>query len=253
MWCGVITLFPEMFSVLNYGITGKAIKNKLLDITLWNPRDFTVDKHKTVDDSPYGGGAGMVMMVPPLHVAIEAAKQAAPQPPKVVYLSPQGREFKQETAETFLGEESLILLAGRYEGIDERIITQQVDEEWSIGDYVLSGGELAAMVMIDVITRLIPGAVGDEDSITQESLTSGLLKYPQYTRPESFQGIHTPEILLSGNHAAIARWRLKQALGRTWLKRPDLLAKKPLSKQELELLMEFVAEQSKIDKGVNDE
>ncbi|OGT47810.1 MAG: tRNA (guanosine(37)-N1)-methyltransferase TrmD [Gammaproteobacteria bacterium RIFCSPHIGHO2_12_FULL_41_20] len=253
MWCGVITLFPEMLAALQYGITGKAIKKQLLNVVCWNPRDFTQDKHNTVDDNPYGGGAGMVMMAPSLCAAIAAARQTAPQPPTVIYLSPQGKSFQQKTAEILLEKKALILLAGRYEGIDERVISQQVDEEWSIGDYVLSGGELAAMVMIDVITRLIPGTVGDEDSITQESLTSGLLKYPQYTRPEDFQGARVPDVLLSGNHAAIARWRLKQALGRTWLKRPDLLAKKPLSNQELELLMEFVAEQTEIDRGTDNE
>lgn len=242
MWFGVITLFPEMFSTLEYGITGRALKNELINVACWNPRDYTQNKHRNVDDSPYGGGPGMVMMAQPLQDAIQAAKQAAPEPATVIHLSPQGKQFNQETAVEWLEKKSVILIAGRYEGIDERLLQLEVDEEWSIGDFVLSGGELAAMTMIDVTTRLIPGALGHEDSAAQDSITSGLLKYPQYTRPETFAGLPVPEVLLSGNHQAIERWRLKESLGKTRLRRPDLLAKMNLSKLELELLREFEEE-----------
>lgn len=242
MWFGIISLFPEMFSALNVGITGRALKSSLVELCIQNPRDFATDKHKSVDDHPYGGGPGMVMMAEPLHAAIMAAKASAPVPPKVIYLSPQGKPFTQRTAEELATKQSIILVAGRYEGIDERIIQQDIDEEWSIGDYILTGGELAAMSIIDATTRLLPGAVGDEDSITQDSLTSGLLKYPQYTRPEAYNGLPVPPVLLSGNHAQIRRARLKESLGKTWLKRPDLLAKKQLSAEEEALLQEFMAD-----------
>jgi tRNA (guanine37-N1)-methyltransferase len=231
-----------MFAALDYGITGRALKTDLLQVKLWNPRDFTEDKHRTVDDRPYGGGPGMMMMVKPLQAAIQAAKSAAPVKPRVVHLSPQGKPFNQAAASMFLAAESILLIAGRYEGIDERLLALEVDEEWSLGDYVLSGGELAAMAMIDATTRLIPGSLGHEDSAPLDSLSSGLLKYPQYTRPESYAGLTVPDVLLSGNHEAIQRWRLKQSLGRTWLKRPDLLAKQSLDKFQLQLLMEFIQE-----------
>lgn len=243
MWFGLITLFPEMLQTLEVGITGRALKSGLITIASWNPRDFTTDKHRTVDDSPYGGGAGMVMRAPPLKAALDAARKAAPKPATVVYLSPQGRRFDQKMAEEVAAKQSLILLAGRYEGIDERIIASEIDEEWSIGDYVLSGGELAAMVVMDAVSRLIPGVVKEEDSVNTDSLTSGLLKYPQYTRPEDFNGLRVPEVLLSGNHKTIELWRLKQSLGKTWLKRPDLLAKLNLDTQQLELLQEFIDQQ----------
>lgn len=243
MWFGVVTLFPEMFSLLDYGITGRALKEGLIDVNCWNPRDFTQNKHRSVDDRPYGGGPGMVMMAQPLQDAIKAAKAAARKKALVIHLSPQGRHFTQHAAEELLEKESLILVAGRYEGIDERLLNLEIDEEWSIGEFVLSGGELAAMTMIDVITRLIPGALGHEDSAAQDSLSTGLLKYPQYTRPESFQGLKVPEVLLGGNHKEIERWRLKQSLGKTWLKRPDLLTKVNLDKFQLALLMEFIQEQ----------
>ena len=242
MWFGVVSLFPDMFSTLDYGITGRAIKDGLLNVSCWNPRDFTQNKHRNVDDRPYGGGPGMLMMTQPLQDAIHAAKKAAPKKPTVIHLTPQGKQFTQTAAEELLAKENLILIAGRYEGIDERLITLEVDEEWSIGDYILSGGELAALTMIDVVTRLIPGALGHEDSVAQDSLSSGLLKYPQYTRPESFQGLDVPEVLRGGNHQEIERWRLKQSLGRTWLKRPDLLMKLNLDRLQLELLMEFIRE-----------
>lgn len=242
MWFGVVTLFPELFSTLESGITGRALKEKLIQIACWNPRDFTDNKYRNVDERPYGGGPGMVMMAQPLQAAIQTAKKAAPVKPKVILLSPQGKKFSQKTAEQWLAEKSILFVAGRYEGVDERLITLEIDEEWSVGDYVLSGGELAAMIMIDVMTRLVPGALGHEDSAPQDSLSSGLLKFPQYTRPEVFQGISVPEVLLSGNHAVIERFRLKQSLGKTWLKRPDILLEKNLSKDELSLLMEFVEE-----------
>jgi tRNA (guanine37-N1)-methyltransferase len=264
VWFGIISLFPEMFQSLNTGITGRAQKQSLMSLNYWNPRDFTHDKHKSVDDKPYGGGPGQLMMAQPLQAAIHSAKKAALekftgegqnllkpanlniQAPSIIYLSPQGRKFDQESAQELATRKSIILLAGRYEGIDERIIEQEVDEEWSIGDYILTGGELAAMVMIDAITRLIPGALGDQDSVSQDSLTTGLLKYPQYTRPEHFTGLNepssVPEVLLSGNHKQIEEWRLKASLGKTWLRRPDLLAKKILSKKEESLLAEFIEE-----------
>lgn len=246
MWFGIVSLFPEMFSALNVGITGRALKEGLIKLQCWNPRDFTENKHRNVDDRPYGGGPGMVMMAQPLQAAIHAAKQAAPLPrPVVIYLSPQGRHFNQANAEYLLNKQHIVLVAGRYEGIDERLIELEIDEEWSIGDYVLSGGELAAMVMVDALTRLIPGALGHEDSAGEDSLSSGMLKYPHYTRPENFQGKEVPEVLMSGNHQAIFRWRLKQSLGKTWLKRPDLLEKIKLDKLQLELLAEFIQENSR--------
>lgn len=245
MWFGIISLFPEMFSVLDYGITGRAQKEKLIELACWNPRDYTQNKYRNTDDRPYGGGPGMIMMAQPLLDAIQAAKSAAPAPAKVIYLSPQGKKFNQQAATELLAEKNLILVAGRYEGIDERVLQLNIDAEWSVGDYVLSGGELAAMVMIDCMTRLIPNALGHEDSAEEDSLSTGLLKYPQYTRPEKFGDLAIPEVLMSGNHQAIERWRMKQSLGKTWLKRPDLLAKLNLTQFQLALLMEFVSEQTR--------
>ena len=238
MWIGIVSLFPEMFQALSFGVIGRAIKEKRLTLAFFNPRTFTHDKHQSVDDTPYGGGPGMVMMAEPLSAAITAAKRASPKTPHVIYLSPQGQVFNQTTASQLANEEAIILIAGRYEGIDERVIESDVDEEWSIGDYVLTGGELPAMVMVDAITRLLPGVVGDHDSIREESFATGLLKYPQYTRPEVFQEKSVPDILLSGNHAAIKRFRLKQSLERTYLKRKDLLDKKVLTAEEQALLDE---------------
>jgi tRNA (guanine37-N1)-methyltransferase len=246
VWFGIITLFPEMFAALDYGITGRAIENNLITVTHWNPRDFTHNKHRNVDDRPYGGGPGMIMMAQPLQDAIQAAKQTAPQKPWVVHLSPQGRRFDQPAATELLDKKSIILIAGRYEGIDQRLVDLEVDEEWSVGDYVLSGGELAAMTMIDVMTRLIPGALGHDDSAALDTLSSGLLKYPQYTRPEVFNGLKVPEVLLSGHHQSIERWRYKESLGKTWLKRPDLLEKIKLNEFEVALLEEFKQELKKV-------
>jgi tRNA (guanine37-N1)-methyltransferase len=240
MWFGLITLFPEMFTALNSGVAGRAIKEKILEVDFWSPRDFATDKHQCVDDKPYGGGPGMVMMAEPLQAAIQAAREAAKSPPTVIYLSPQGQRFDQKAAERFASLKSIILVSGRYEGIDERIIESEIDEEWSIGDYILTGGELAAMVMIDATSRLLPGVVGDDQSVEQDSLTTGLLKYPQYTRPEVFGSLTVPPILLSGHHANVKRWRMQQSLGRTLLRRPDLLAKKTLTREEQALLDEFI-------------
>jgi len=242
MWFGIVSLFPEMFQALDCGITGRAIKDQRVQLNHWNPRHYVLDKYQSVDDRPYGGGPGMLMMVKPLQTAIQTAKQAAPEKPLTIYVSPQGKRFDQKAAQRFTQQSSLIFVAGRYEGIDQRLIEQEIDEEWSIGDYVISGGELAAMVMIDAITRLLPGVLGDAQSAIEDSLAAGLLKYPQYTRPECLEGSKVPDILLSGHHERIAEWRLKMALGTTWLKRPDLLAQKTLSAQEQTLLAEFIAE-----------
>lgn len=244
----VVTLFPPMFEALTrHGITRRAAEDGLYSLHLWNPRDFTTDNYRTVDDRPYGGGPGMVMLAEPLDKAIAAAKQqqaeAGVAKSKVVYLSPQGRMLNHDVVMELAQEPGLIFLAGRYEGIDERLLQSQVDEEISIGDYVLSGGELAAMVVIDAIVRHLPGALGDADSATQDSFVNGLLDYPHYTRPEVYKGEAVPPVLMSGNHAHIDRWRLKQALGRTWRRRPDLLAARPLTKEESGLLAEYQKEQ----------
>lgn len=240
---GVISLFPEVFrAVTDCGVTGRAIKQDLIHIQYWNPRDFTLDKHKTVDDRPYGGGPGMLMMVFPLQAAITAAKTALGGSTKVIYLSPQGRKLDQKGVYELSTNSKVILLCGRYEGIDERIIQMMVDEEWSIGDYVLSGGELPAMVLIDTISRLIPGVLGHESSAEEDSFVSGLLDCPHYTRPEVFEGMAVPAVLLSGHHEEIRRWRLKQSLGRTWLRRNDLLQHLALTDEEEGLLAEFVQE-----------
>ena len=246
MHIGVITLFPEMFdAVIDCGITSRAVDSGLLRVDCWNPRTFTSDRHQTVDDRPYGGGPGMVMKIEPLRAAITAARHKLPQA-KVIYLSPQGRTFDQRAAEELVQREQLILVAGRYEGIDERVIETDIDEEWSIGDYVLSGGELAAMVMIDAVTRLLPGALGDEQSAQQDSFTDGLLDCPHYTRPEECESRRVPDVLLSGNHELIRRWRLKQSLGRTWLRRPELLAQRELDREQQRLLDEFIHEQRNV-------
>ncbi|EKB23785.1 tRNA (guanine-N(1)-)-methyltransferase [Aeromonas veronii AMC35] len=243
MWIGVISLFPEMFrAITEHGVTGRAVKSGLLQIECWNPREFTHDKHRTVDDRPYGGGPGMLMMVQPLRDAIHAAKQAAGDGAKVVYLSPQGRKLTQAGVTELATNQKLILVAGRYEGIDERVIQTEVDEEWSIGDYVLSGGELPAMTLIDAVSRLVPGVLGDQASAEQDSFTDGLLDHPHYTRPEVLDGLAVPEALTSGNHEVIRRWRLKQSLGRTWQRRPELINNLALTDEQESLLAEYVRE-----------
>ena len=243
MWIGVISLFPEMFrAITEHGVTGRAVKSGLLQIECWNPRDFTHDKHRTVDDRPYGGGPGMLMMVQPLRDAIHAAKQAAGDGAKVIYLSPQGRKLTQAGVTELATNQTLILVAGRYEGIDERVIQTEVDEEWSIGDYVLSGGELPAMTLIDAVSRLVPGVLGDQASAEQDSFTDGLLDHPHYTRPELLDGWAVPEALTSGNHEVIRRWRLKQSLGRTWQRRPELINNLALTDEQESLLAEYVRE-----------
>jgi tRNA (guanine37-N1)-methyltransferase len=234
MKMAVVTLFPEMFdALLNHGISGRAVKRGLLEVVLLNPRDYTSDRHQSVDDRPYGGGPGMVMTIEPLRGAISDARQrlagsredGQAADVKVVYLSPQGRLLSQAAVNDFAaGSSDLVLVAGRYEGIDERLLSLEVDEEWSVGDYVLSGGELPAMVLMDAIIRQLPGALGHQDSAAQDSFAEGLLDCPHYTRPEDYQGMRVPEVLLSGDHERIRRWRLQQSLLRTRARRPDLLA-----------------------------
>ena len=245
MWIGAVTLFPEMFqAVTDYGVTGRAFKNRVMEFQAWNPRDFTHDRHRTVDDRPYGGGPGMLMKVQPLQDAIAAAKQAAGDSVKVIYLSPQGKRLDQAGVQHLANAKKLILVAGRYEGVDERLIKAEIDEEWSLGDFVLSGGEIAAITVIDAIARLIPGVLGHDQSAEQDSFFDGLLDCPHYTRPEVFQGQKVPDVLMGGHHEQIRRWRLKQSLGRTWQRRPDLLEDRMLSEEEKGLLEEFVREQS---------
>ncbi len=238
----VVTLFPQMVEdLVGYGVTGRARQTGVFEMGVWNPRDYTLDRHRTVDDRPYGGGPGMLMMIEPLRQAIADARQANPAA-RVVYLSPQGRRFDQQVAEEYAQCPGLVFVAGRYEGVDERLIELEVDEELSIGDYVLSGGEMAAMVVLDAVTRLLPGALGHQESAAQDSFSNGLLDCPHYTRPENYQGKQVPAVLLSGDHAAIRRWRLKQSLGRTWLRRPDVLEHLELDKEQQVLLQEFIQE-----------
>lgn len=243
MWTGIISLFPEMFRALTEsGITGRAVKTGLLEVACWNPRDYTLDAYHRVDDRPYGGGPGMVMQIEPLRRALDAAKAAAAAKglsPKVIYLSPQGRVLTQAGVQELRQIDALILLCGRYEGIDERFIQREVDAEWSVGDYVLSGGELPAMVLIDAITRLLPGALGSDASAEEDSFSDGLLDCPHYTRPEVFAGEEVPAVLLSGDHAAIKKWRRRQSLERTLQRRPDLLEKATLDKEQSKMLDEI--------------
>ncbi len=243
MWVGVVTLFPEMFqAITEYGVTGRAVKNGLISLECWNPRDFTHDKHRTVDDRPYGGGPGMLMKVQPLRDAIQAAKAAAGDQARVIYLSPQGRKLDQAGVRELAARDSLVLVAGRYEGIDERLLETEIDEEWSLGDFVVSGGELPAMTLIDAVSRLVPGVLGHEDSAAEDSFEDGLLDCPHYTRPELVNEQEVPKVLLSGNHKEIRRWRLKQQLGRTWQRRPDLLDGQQLNIEQQRLLEEFIRE-----------
>jgi tRNA (guanine37-N1)-methyltransferase len=242
MMIQVVTLFPEAFrSLVSLGVTGRAIEDGRVELSVLNPRDFARDRHRTVDDRPYGGGPGMVMAVEPLRSAIRAARESADQA-SVSLLSPQGRPLDQAAVRELAARPELILVCGRYEGIDERLIELEIDEEWSIGDYVLSGGELAAAVVIDAVTRLQPGVLGAEQSAEQDSFTDGVLDCPHYTRPEEVEGLRVPPVLLSGDHGAIERWRRKQSLGRTWLRRPELLDRLQLDEESEALLAEFKAE-----------
>ena len=240
MQINVITLFPEMFTAITEcGITSKAAKQGLIELDYFNPREFTTDKHRTVDDKPYGGGPGMLMKTEPLVAAIKAARsglraRGANLEAKVAYLSPQGRVLDQAGVLELASRDSLILVCGRYQGIDQRVIDQEVDEEWSVGNFVLSGGELAAMALIDAVTRLQPGAVGDKDSVSQDSFSNGLLHWPEYTKPKVFNNQSVPNVLLSGDHEAIRKWRLKQSLVATRNKRPELISKKVLGQKEQE-------------------
>jgi tRNA (guanine37-N1)-methyltransferase len=249
----VVTLFPGMFDALTeHGITQRARERGKFELVLWNPREFAMNAYRRVDDRPYGGGPGMVMLVEPLMKALRAAKarqkSCGVQQSRTVYLSPQGRRLDQALVDELSAAEGLVLLAGRYEGIDERLIELEIDEEISIGDYVVSGGELPAMVMIDSIVRRIPGVLNDDESAVQESFVDGILDCPHYTRPEVVDGLSVPSVLLSGNHADIQRWRLKQALGRTWRRRPDLLARLQLNAEQAMLLEEYQAEYGKAEK-----
>jgi tRNA (guanine37-N1)-methyltransferase len=248
MHIAVVTLFPEMFAaVADYGVTGRAISEGLVQLSCWNPRDFTQDRHRTVDDKPFGGGPGMLMKTAPLREAIHAARQRAEQDlsgddrssVRVIYLSPQGRRLDQAGVAELAEVDRLVMVCGRYQGIDQRVLQTEIDEEWSLGDYVISGGELAAMVVIDAVTRLQPGALGDDESAARDSHADGLLHCPQYTRPQEVAGLEVPPTLLSGDHEQIRRWRLKHSLGATWLKRPDLLSGKALDAEQQALLEEF--------------
>ena len=246
MQIGLITLFPEMFSAITkYGVSGRAVRDGLVSLDFWNPRDFTTDKHRTVDDKPFGGGPGMLMKTQPLLASIRAAKHAlnkralAGSGVRVIYLSPQGKPLTQQDIVELAQRDRMVLVCGRYQGIDSRVIDTEIDEEISLGDFVLSGGEIAAMALIDAMIRFQPGALGDEDSAPQDSFANGLLHSPEYTRPRSFGGADVPSVLLGGDHEAIRRWRLQQSLGATWLKRPDLLAAINLDEEQQKLLAQF--------------
>jgi tRNA (guanine37-N1)-methyltransferase len=254
MWIGVITLFPEMFNAITeYGVTGRAIRNGLIEFQQWNPRDFTHDKHRTVDDRPYGGGPGMLMMVQPLRDAISAARSAAEADggkAKVIYLTPQGRQLDQQGVSELAQHDRLVFIAGRYEGIDERLIASDIDEEWSVGDYILSGGELPAMNVIDAIARLVPGVLGHKESAEQDSFSNGLLDCPHYTRPEVMttplgDEMSVPKVLLSGNHEHIRLWRQEQSLLRTWTRRPELLTNLALTAEQ-EKALDLIKKQAKL-------
>ncbi|MFP3014115.1 MAG: tRNA (guanosine(37)-N1)-methyltransferase TrmD [Arsenophonus sp.] len=251
MLFGIISLFPEMFcAITKYGVIGRAVRNCILNIQFWNPRDYANDKYHTVDDNPYGGGSGMLMMVQPLRDSIRAAKYNIGKETKVIYLSPQGRKLNQQGIWQLIENKKLILVCGRYKGIDERVLKTEINEEWSIGDYVISGGELAAMIMIDSISRFIPGVLGHEESAEDDSFVTGLLDHPHYTRPKVFSEMEVPKILLSGNHAKIDDWRRKQSLGRTWLRRPELLTTIKLTNKQKILLAEFQQEYEE-QRGIN--
>lgn len=254
MWVGVVSLFPEMFHAISaYGITRRAIESGLLTLEFWNPRDYADDRHKTVDDRPYGGGPGMLMKVQPLRDAIRQARKSGGPNTTVICLSPQGRTIDQSYVRDLMGREKLVLVAGRYEGIDERILQTEIDEECSIGDYVVTGGELPAMVLIDAMVRLIPGVLGCSESALLDSFYNGLLDYPQYTRPEQIEGLTVPRVLLSGDHQAIRTWRLKQSIGRTWQRRPEMIDQLQLDNEQRQLLQEFIREVEASKKGNGNE
>jgi len=246
MRIAVVSLFPQMIrEALGHGVIGRAQERGVFAVDCFDPRDYTADAHRTVDDRPYGGGPGMVLMAPPVRSAIRAAAALLPPGSKRVYLGADGRKFEQRMAREACRWPGLVLVAGRYEGLDERLIEHEIDEEWSIGDYVLSGGELPALVVIDAIVRLMPGTLGSSESALQESFSDGLVDWPHYTRPQALDGHAVPAVLASGDHAAIYRWRLQQALGRTWLRRPELLELRGMSDEERELLEEFKIERAR--------
>lgn len=246
MWFGIVSLFPEMFNAVTaYGVTRRACERGLIKVETFNPRDYTYDKYKTVDDKPYGGGPGMLMKVQPLTDAISQARRASPVGTKVVCMSPQGERLDHSLVTKFHEWGSIILIAGRYEGIDERVLQKQVDLEVSIGDYVLSGGELPAMCVIDAVSRMVPGVLGDIQNAKEDSFAQGLLHFPQYTRPEAVDGDKVPDIVLSGDHAKIRRWRLQQCLGRTYERRPDLLRSRQITDDEINLIIDYLK-----DKGL---
>jgi tRNA (guanine37-N1)-methyltransferase len=250
MRIAVVSLFPVMLrEALTHGVLGRAIERGLLEVTYFDPRDYAADVHRTVDDRPYGGGPGMVLKVEPLRSALRDAMAKSPAASRRVYLGADGRRFEQSTAREARDWPGLILVAGRYEGVDERFIDSEIDEQWSIGDYVLTGGELPALVVIDAIGRLLPGALGSAESALQESFTDGLVDWPHYTRPPSLDGRSVPAVLSSGDHAAIRRWRLQQALGRTWLRRPELLERRGMNGEERALLEEFKIERAQRTDG----
>jgi tRNA (guanine37-N1)-methyltransferase len=247
MQIAVVSLFPQMVrTVAEHGVVGRAIERQVADLRVENPRDHATDTHRTVDDRPYGGGPGMVLKYQPTVEALRAARAGMPEGSPVIYLSPSGKVFDQGEAARLAALPGMILFAGRYEGVDERLVEDEVDEELSLGDFVLSGGEIAAMAVIDAVVRLLPGALGDKDSAAQDSFVEGLLEYPHYTRPEEIAGRRVPAVLLSGDHARIARWRYKQALGRTFLRRPDLVKKLQLGREQQKLLDEFLKEQGRV-------
>jgi tRNA (guanine37-N1)-methyltransferase len=246
MRIAVVSLFPQMIrEALDHGVIGRAQERGVFAVDCFDPRDYTADAHRTVDDRPYGGGPGMVLMAPPVRSAIRAAAALLPPGSRRVYLGADGRKFEQSMAREACRWPGLVLVAGRYEGLDERLIEHEIDEEWSIGDYVLSGGELPALVVIDAIVRLMPGTLGSSESALQESFSDGLVDWPHYTRPQALDGHAVPAVLASGDHAAIHRWRLQQALGRTWLRRPELLELRGMSDEERKLLEEFKIERAR--------
>jgi tRNA (guanine37-N1)-methyltransferase len=246
MRIAVVSLFPQMIrEALVAGVIGRARERGIFQVDYFDPREYTTDAHRTVDDRPYGGGPGMVLKVEPMRSAVREAMRILPPGSRRVYLGADGRRFEQSMAREACGWPGLVLVAGRYEGIDERFIEQDIDEEWSIGDYVLTGGELPALVVIDAIVRLMPGTLGSSESALQESFSNGLLDWPHYTRPQTLEGHEAPAVLSSGDHAMIDRWRLQQALGRTWLRRPELLQRRGMSDDERELLEEFKIERAR--------